>query len=226
MTRGWVYTGEWSRTVAKYEISWGRKLCVFGVGFDGEDGHITLTWAVPGLFTHFGVAWPRRWTPKSEHYGDIELFRISIHEWAIWWAFGRDNSCWNSGIPKWRDGNFSVINFVLGRTNYTTEVIEEAAIKIAMPEAEYQGTAKLMRAQWKRPRWPWPHVVMRAEIEIPNGVPFPGKGENSWDCGEDATYSMTAPANSIAEGVQKFTESVMRDRHRHGGPGWEPEVAA
>jgi hypothetical protein len=53
-------------------------------------------------------------------------------------------------------------------------------------------------------------------------VPFPGKGENSWDCGEDASYGFGCAAETLEEGIGKFVASKLRDRGRNGGRGWTP----
>lgn len=222
--RGWLHGREWRRLLFKTEISWRSRNCVVELGFDQEDGHVTLTWAVPCLFMHFGFPWPRKWLPVGGRYGgDINVVRIAIHGGAIWWQLWRDDMGWSSNIPKWRDGNFNPADFLFGRPKYSTVEVEAQPITIDMPERAYAGTAKLLRATWRRPRAWWATTIMRAEIDVPGGVPFPGKGENSWDCGQDATFSMTTAANSIAEGVEQFRESVTRYRRRHGGADWRPE---
>src|SRR5690606_38230523 len=69
---------------------------------------------------------------------------------------------------------------------------------------------------WSRPRW-FPKMVKRIEIEMGEPIPHQGKGENSWDCGVDGTYSYTAPAESIADGVGGLVGSVLSTRIRYGG---------
>jgi hypothetical protein len=63
---------------------------------------------------------------------------------------------------------------------------------------------------------------IRAKITPDTPIPFPGKGENSWDCGEDATHSMTCNATNEQEAVAKLVASVLNDRYRHGGKNWRP----
>ena len=223
--RGWLHGSNWSRTWFKTEVNWRSRNCVFELGFDQEDGHITLTWAIPPLFLHFGFAWPRKLLPTGGKYGgDVNVVRFAIHSGAIWWQFWRDDMGWSSDIPKWRDGNFNPTDFLFGRQKYSAVEVEARPITIDMPERAYPGTAKSMRATWQRPRAWLSSTIMRAEIDVPGGVPAPGKGENSWDCGEDASYSMTCQASTIAEGVETFRQSVLRDRRRYGGKDWIPEA--
>jgi hypothetical protein len=92
---------------------------------------------------------------------------------------------WSSDIPKWRHGNFNPVDFLFGRQKYSEDVLETVPVSLAMPEKTYTGTVKLLRSKWKRPRAWWTQTILYAHIDVPGGVPFPGKGENSWDCGED-----------------------------------------
>ena len=104
---------------------------------------------------------------------------------------------------------------------------QTSEVAIPMPERTYRGTCTIKHEQWKRPRLPWPSLtIMRGHLNVPGGVPQPGKGENAWDSGEDAIYGMACPA-AIPEGaVRQLVESVSRNRLRYGGPNWRPEVAA
>lgn len=94
---------------------------------------------------------------------------------------------------------------------------------VLMPEGIYPVEVVLTRDTWKRARWPWPRVIQRAHIECKRPIPKPGKGENAWDCCEDATFSLTCPASTVEEALEKLKASIMRDRERHGGKGWLPE---
>jgi hypothetical protein len=88
-----------------------------------------------------------------------------------------------------------------------------------MPEGAYQGTAKLVLYEWSRPRW-FTKRMKRCEIRVPAGIPHEGKGDNSWDCGADATFGMTTgECSSIPQGVGLLVGSVLRDRVEYGGWG-------
>ena len=118
---------------------------------------------------------------------------------------------------SWRSKNFYFWNFLLGRKNCTQELLEERDVLIPMPEKSYKATAKLVLYTWKRPRW-FAESFKRVEIKVPSGIPHQGKGENSWDCGEDATFGMTTGrCNSITEGVGKLVGSVLTTRVKYGG---------
>ena len=46
-------------------------------------------------------------------------------------------------------------------------------------------------------------------------VPHQGKWENPWDCGDDATFSMSCSWNSPEEVLKKFKEWCERDRRKY-----------
>lgn len=94
-----------------------------------------------------------------------------------------------------------------------------------MPEHPYPATVRLFESTWKRPRWPFARRMVRAEIEVEGGIPHPGKGENSWDCDDDATYSLTCQARTAEDAVAKLVGSVLRDRRNYGGRSWRPREA-
>lgn len=119
------------------------------------------------------------------------------------------------------------LNTLLGKPAYTSKPLTEEPShrRVLMPEATYPVTVTLTEDSWKRPRWPWPTIMRRAQIDCPGGIPKPGKGENTWDCGEDATYGLTCPAATVEEALVKLERRVVEDRERYGGKNWLPEKA-
>lgn len=92
-----------------------------------------------------------------------------------------------------------------------------------MPEATYYGEVEQFTSTWRRPRAWWKTIQKRAEIKIESGIPIPGKGENSWDCDQDAIYSLTTTASNLEEVIACLKENVMETRDRYGGAHWAPE---
>lgn len=91
---------------------------------------------------------------------------------------------------------------------------------IPMPEGQYHARVKLERDTWKRTRWPWwPFVFHRVsyQFNIPDGIPFSGKGENSWDCGEDGLYGTGVQADNEGEAVGKIAALAMSMRYKRDG---------
>lgn len=140
--------------------------------------------------------------------------------------------CWDCGGwngPHWY---WWPLNTLLGKPVYSSKTLPEFTFlkeeepkrySIRLPEGVYPVDVVLTEDSWKRPRWPRATVVRRAKMECPRGIPIPGKGENSWDCGEDATFGLTCPAATVQEGLEHLSAHVRERRERYGGKGWLPE---
>jgi hypothetical protein len=148
---------------------------------------------------------------------------VNVHNGSVWFSLWQPDGHWSSSEPKWWSFNFNPADFFLGRNKYASRTLKDETRSLAMPEGSYPVRIELKEDSWKRPRWPWARKIVRAHIEIEKGIPTPGKGENSWDCGEDATFGLTCPASTFDEALSHLYASVMRDRERYGGKNWRPE---
>lgn len=45
---------------------------------------------------------------------------------------------------------------------------------------------------------------------------FMGKGENSWDCGEDGLYGCGSEGSSLEDAITKTVSIVLRNRRKYG----------
>jgi len=208
--------GNWSW---RLEWAWGWR-ATWGVKIDDEDLTVGLSFLFGALW--ISVAHPRwlRWSRPAREV------RLAFHDGAAFWTVWVDPGFWSSDDPRWRNGSFDFVDFLLGRTRYVVEVEREETVEVPMPERVYLATARLQRAEWRRPRWPFARRMRRVDFEMHEGhaIPFPGKGESEWDCGENATYSMTTPADTIADGIGNLVASVLQSRRRYGGRNWRPEA--
>lgn len=137
----------------------------------------------------------------------------------IGWAF-HNNTLW---IDLWRDVDggdwrkrhvvFDFAKFLFGKQQYSEKKMGDYLEFVQLPEGDYPATVEMVEASWKRPRLPKVTRVRRAHVVPAIPIQVPGKGENSWDCGDDAVYSMTCNADTPAEACQKLAESVLRDRN-------------
>lgn len=118
--------------------------------------------------------------------------------------------------PKWWHIVIDFDRLLKGRPIHSEKVLEEREIVIPMPEKSYSATARKLLWRVDYPRW-FSREGITIDIKCPEGVPFEGKGENSWDCGKDATFEMSCSARTIPEGVGKFVGSVLVDRVKNGG---------
>ncbi len=155
-------------------------------------------------------------------------FGIGVHDWALWWDVGSDDYGWTCTRPRWKDGSWRPFGFL--RRQGEPEILEEREVLIPLPERSYRATARLERTHWgfdKLPRF-FDREDRHVDLKMADGeqIPVPGKGENSWDCGEDATFGMYGPARTIEDAIGKLVASVLRTRHRRGGSRWMPEPKA
>jgi len=149
---------------------------------------------------------------------------LHLHDWAAWWCVWVDGHSWSRSTPRWRQGSFHYLDALLGDYEHSERPLVERDVEVHMPEGKYAGHCLITEGTWRRKRWPFARRVVRAKIEMTEPVPVPGKGENSWDCGQDAIHGSTFPAASVAEAVGKFVGDVLRTRERYGGPNWRPEA--
>lgn len=125
-----------------------------------------------------------------------------------------DPMSWERGDLIWY---FPILGTLKGRAKISKKIIEERDILIPMPEKMYSAKAILADWTWIYLRW-FKKVIRRCEIKIPEGIPHAGKGENSWDCGDNATFGITTGrCKSIPEAVGILVGNVLNNRVRYGG---------
>lgn len=240
---GWPYHGRcWLHArpeaftgAMQLGFSWNlwTHFCHVGVHVhQSSDDDFNFSIAFPPVAFWFSISshWTRRlakWLISLEpgdmgtSYAGREL-EIGVHHNALWWDLWVDDTGWTSSRPKWRDGSWYPLDTFLGKTKYEERVLEERDITVHMPEKGYAGSIRMLEATWKRPRW-FPKRMVTADIKMKEPIPFPGKGENSYDCGMDAAHGMSMPARNVSEAVGRFIGSVLHDRERYGGRGWKLE---
>lgn len=151
---------------------------------------------------------------------------IRFMDGGVWWNFWRDDSSWSNQVHHWQNGVFRPLDAIFGRTEHAVELQDAPVmVTIPMPEGFYEASVVMMTETWKRPRLPWVSKrIRRHHTELKKGIPEPGKGENSWDCGEDSISGMTGPAHDVAEAIGHLVTSVYRTRLRRGGSFlWKPK---
>lgn len=202
-----------------------------GIGGDMEDGfkaHIAL----PLLSLCFAISLPFAWFKAWAYVNDNRNADIRMFDGTIWislWAnemcqrYGKDVSFWH---PDKRRITLRVDDWLMGTRTHTSREIEKAAVLVPMPERSYRWTASLHAGEWGRSRWPFKMRLLTVKLDCAEGeqIPVPGKGENSWDCGQDATYSMSCAARTVEDGIGALVASAMRTRAERGGRNWAPEA--
>lgn len=160
---------------------------------------------LPAIWFHINTPWTKFKKERS--------LSLEFHHSGIWWKLWVPRHEWNSETPRWRDGNFYFVDFFLGERQHTREDLGTNRITISLPEGNYEGICTIFRSTWKRPRWPWPLVLIRADIEMEKSIPIPGKGD-------DAIHSLTTTASTIPEAREALIKMVLDRRKQYG---WREE---
>lgn len=189
---------------------------VGGVSNDDDLG-FALAFPPAAFWLHFSGKLTR-WIGRLPGDYDGRKLSVGIHGGAFWASIWARQNSWSRDDPWWMHWHLDFLDVLLGdRKHEVVRVLESRDVRVPMPEGVYDAKAELKLESWKRPRWPWPLLVTRLHMDIAKGVPIPGKGENSWDCGPDATGSITMPARTIEEGIGGFVGSTLLLRRRRGG---------
>lgn len=219
--RAWFHVGpvglapEWS--LLSPSITPGLKIKVLT-----GDGHaIQVHGAVPWLASvfltlEFPYRWFRQWFDQFPDHFDVVSFWW--FESTFWWDIWHDADSWSSRDPRWRSSSVCPADVLLGRHEYQSKVLSVHDAVIPMPEGPYPAVATLTEDSWTRSRFSWPaKVLRRATVEMKIPIPHQGKGENSWDCGVDATHSLTCPAENIEDAVGQMVQAVLKWRRQYDG---------
>lgn len=194
--RAWLGQLQWEWCVfhrPRFSLSIGRR-------------HLTLCLLVCSLY----VVW------KDDGEFERRGFELAIHDGKIWiehpWIRQGE---WRRNDPWWKKQIvISVVDLLLGKHRFSSTETELPDVFVPMPEGSYRAKAKLVQRRWMR-RFGWFRKMRDDyELSVDGGIPFAGKGENSWDCGDDGLWGCggTSVENAIAQGV----ESVLTDRRKRG----------
>jgi hypothetical protein len=136
-------------------------------------------------------------------------------------------------MSRWID----VADAVMGRNEYRCEEVarwEPEDFILVVPwngkTEEYPVRATIERRTWTRTRWPFRNVKqerLSLDVDSKQGIPIPGKGENSWDLGDDAFHGLGATItgtsrDDVMAGCNKIVAAIIKQRQRYGGEGWMP----
>jgi hypothetical protein len=237
--------------VFKLEWSWFRRnMAALGIGFDVSEGsEVTLRFGIPWICSLWightvserFMRWLLPWYVYAEgRSGGWPLSReidVSVHHAKVWchlWVDPMNGDYGDYGetqLPRWRTLSFSINPLdLLGRVRCRTELLGEPRdALIPLPEGEYLGTLQLERRVWTRRLWPWwplKHVRVSRDVEVPDGIPFSGKGESEWDCGEDGLFATgfdVETASTDEQACALYAACVLETRVRRGDPRTWPE---
>lgn len=238
--RGWLYFGGELSKIVGMEWVFGGRSCGATLDLnwvDGCDG-VMLYLALPFLGSLYIVLEhiiPKAWLPghwagsrldPGEQFWRPEQRRIGVRvfDWRIWISLWDDAENWSADDPWWWQFTITPLDILLGRERHKIRDIERGEIVVPMPEGNYQARYRVFESVWRRVRWPWQKQVIRTDIELEQAIPFSGKGENSWDCGDDGLWGATVATDLPARAALEVVTSVLETRRKRGDPECWPVV--
>lgn len=195
------YGRAWWRTLSwEWSFLWGKDLR-FSFSYSG--------FSIALLIFSFYFHW-------SDHEMNSYEFCLYFYGWAVWLGIWHNIMESRLDDPFWkRMLVFHIDDFLLGRYQFTKEVGETQEVLIPMQEGCYRAKITFEKLTWKRPRW-FPKTKESCDIQIPGGIPFSGKGENSWDCGDDGLWATGSNGHNIPNAIATVVRSVMETRLSRG----------
>ena len=221
----------------KVEFYWWSRSCHASIDVSDEDW--TLALAFPPFSLYLSLAGFGLWKPKEKHIftwdhnrevwlTDQRECQLAIHDWTIRFVLWGRSMEWRAVDPWWIRGiSLNLPDLVLGPHRHVLMTDREGIpVQIPMPEGVYHGTAKFERRTWKRPRWR-AKTRLFTSVDVPNGgIPHAGKGENSWDCGDDGLCGWSVEGHALERAIAHGVETVLVARRRYGMPSDESMRAA
>lgn len=210
---------------------------------DGCDADLKFSfWFIFSFWITFHRFLPKSWYPRKKHdvYGSLpeeKEIGVRFHHYKMWVTLWKDDDY--SYHKSWR--KFIVRPFDwISKTkceNKDTGEFEDYLLPflegnywVRVHREYWEWKAKYRIFAWFLDKKGYRYVVKAGYgkgagfTEVP--IPVEGKGENSWDCDEDARWSVTFGLNkhfSFREAALDFWQDTMKDRIRHGGRTWIPK---
>jgi len=212
---------------------------------------IELAWGKGPFAPHLGIT-----LTKNDGYSDNHKLYVAFLIGRVWIGFGKSDfsneRCWglefnNTAMSaywgcedkygNWENGFYRyfpwyrIADWILGKQVCIVQRPRDYDIKkgfIEMPEGKYPALFSFNTYVWFRPRSPFRRIRYDTEVDIPIGIPESGKGENAWDCGEDALYGTGISGKTRAEGhdieraAAYVRECSLKNRARRGDPACWP----
>lgn len=220
----------------------------FTVGFGLGTFDVTIERCFPAAWRERAAAWAERTAKQLNAQYMLrpeESSLVYAHQLDPFAPMGRTTGVmWCEGTVvtyAWANGDWSrndarrapwhgngwawhldVVRWIFGREVRRARIVAEGATSIAMPEGSYPATYTIEAVEVSRPRARTTRHWC-GNVEVPDGIPFPGKGENSYDCGEDAAYGLSLGFDHLPTPEEVCGALVASVTASRGD--WTPEIA-
>jgi hypothetical protein len=250
--RGSVRIGEKCKTLFRYEVSSGPNLAVkYTHGDEDSEGCLYLGLIFFSIWVHFPL--PRSWLFQRKCVAtwdnnrefwliDEREYGFYVYQWAIVWCWHKKADESGGNQPWWRGFYFRIDDFFLGKTEYMTrDIATEENVVFKLGGKEFvMNSIHWVDATWFRRRIPLAlhsQKMVRVEMKIEKPPMRSGKGENSWDCGDDGSFGVVTVwkherptwrnSKEMARlAVADYVAGVLKDAKRYGGSSSERGINA
>lgn len=187
--------------------------------------HIAIPFLLSLYFSIQNVGWLVRLFGLE--YYDGQPMRDQSRALAISWhhgAFWIDPWVNPDDFDRTKRHTFQInpANILLGRAKYSESGRQKQDGFVVMPEGKYPATISIYWASWPRPRWPFTKQILRVEVDVPGGIPIPGKGDNDWDMDDDCIDSLVTSAETVPDALTKAARGIVDLRIRYHSASWKP----
>lgn len=227
--RAWLHLNpkdhrEYYRKARCFRLEWlfGKMALKLELSFRPDEREVVFAFGIPFVSLYFGwnTGWKWLWerTKNRRGYPTSRDIGFYVHGWAVWFMFWRDEMESSNEDPWYYQQVFHIDSFFLGHAKYKREELETHEIYIPLPEGEYLARATFDRSTWKRPRW-FKKVRDYTSVEVLQwqGLPHEGKGENSWDCGQDGLFGYSVEGHNLEKAIAHGVERALYYRRRYDG---------
>lgn len=200
--------------------------------------HVGLYYGIYLSFQGFFMKFFKKYFNKWDSARQIR-FSFSREDYAINWGLWVDPHRWSNKIPKWRSGHFSFKNVYKGKHTCKWEELkrEQFTINNFSEKTYHAEVIQKKRIDSYSRFYIKDDVNIVYEIEfgfydeegkwVGDPILHEGKGENSWDQGEDGTWSISFGThykfNNCQEALEKAVQDCQKTRVKYGGENWIPE---
>lgn len=227
-----------------YEFSSGPalKLMYYHGNHGDAESMLTIGFFFFTLYLSFYL--PKSWYFKEKHVAtwdnnrefyllDEREYGFRFYDWAFVWSFHQKMNESSSKDPWWMRQYIHIDDLILGkRERLENKICNAKDVYFMIGDKEF----KMDSITWKRnrdfrryiPYFLYHKTWHSVEMKIKNPPMISGKGENSWDCGDDGTFGMysgwdgSTPRWDNIEALSKeavtyYVDSVFKDLKKYGG---------
>lgn len=233
----------WDKVWFKYELSSGPALRLQYDHGDGGDAESQLSLGLLFFTLYLTFFLPKRFYFHEKHVAtwdnnrefttvDARTYGFYLYDWAIVWRFHAKPDESNSKDPWWMHQYIHLDDIFLGRRDRCDDALTKAEnVEFWLGDKKFVMN-KITWTRWRFFRRHIPYslyhrTIINVNMEIKDPPVHQGKGENSWDCGDDGTYGISRPweyelpnwSNRDAmarKAIEVYVEHVARDVKRYG----------